>query len=176
MNLSVSNWLYIVSMIVSLVSIFVSNYLGQKVASKKFKREQELLRYNSLYVPLMNLLYDQEPDKYAFFNLLSLNRFEPFEDLMLNNVQFMGKESAEKFYKVIHEGKNAVIKRKNRTIELLKNGKKPEPLDKETSEAINLYKSLLIQLLSESEELAKELKLEPISKPLREALQQVQNL
>ena len=62
------------------------------------------------------------------------------------------------------------------SFELLKNGKKPEQLDKETSEAINLYKSLLIQLLSESEELAKELKLEPISKPLREALQQVQNL
>ena len=55
------------------------------------------------------------------------------------------------------------------SFELLKNGKKPEQLDKETSEAINLYKSLLIQLLSESEELAKELKLEPISKPLREA-------
>lgn len=174
--MSISNWLYIASMIVSVASIFVSNKLGRNAAQEKFEREQKSRRYNALYVPLMHLLYSQKPDRYAFFNLLSLNQFDPFEKLLLNNVQFMGTDAAQKFYEVIHEGKDAVIKRKNRTIELLKCGKEPEQLDDDTKKAINLYKKLLIQLLLESETLAKELGLEPTSKPLIETLQKEPDL
>lgn len=174
--MSISNWLYITSMIVSIVSIYISNALGRKAAEERFKRDQKIKRYNSLYVPLMNLLYDKKPDKYAFFNLLSLNKFAPFETLLINNVQFMGVQSATMFYKVMHEGKDAVIRRRDRTIELLKAGKDPEHLDNDTVQAINLYKDLLVQLLSESETIAQELHLEPTSEPLKRALQSVKNL
>lgn len=173
--MGVKNKIYLASIVVSFISVFVSYLLGQLAANKKFKRDQRYRRYNSLYIPLMEMLYKQRIGKYDFYNLLVFDKFQPFEKLLINNVQFMGKKSAKKLYFIVHQGKSAVIKQNSHNLELLSKGQALEPLSPEAQDAINEYNALIEQLLLEAEKLAKQLKLDPISEPLRLALQKDQN-
>ena len=87
----------------------------------------------------------------------------------------MRKKSAKKLYFIVHQAKSAVIKQNSHNLELLSKGQVLEPLSPETQDAINEYNALIEQLLLEAEKLAKQLKLDPISEPLRLALQKDQN-
>lgn len=170
--MTISNWIYIASILASIISVYISYVLGQKASNREFEQNQKMKRYDSLYAPLMQLLYHQPPDKYAFYNLLVFNQFEPFEKLLVGNVQYMGKESAKMLYRIITTGKSEVIKQNEKNISLLRQGMHLEPMDNKVSEAIDLYRELLVHLLSESVALSQSLNLEPIGQPLIHVLQE----
>jgi len=46
-----------IQLIIPVVSVFVSYFLGQRQSEKKYEREQAKLRYDSFYVPLFQFLY-----------------------------------------------------------------------------------------------------------------------
>ncbi|MEK1478818.1 hypothetical protein HC007_00535 [Limosilactobacillus fermentum] len=168
--MTTSNW-NILSVFASIISVYISYLLGKKASNMKFEQKQKMKRYDSLYAPLMKLLYSRKSNDLVFYNLIISNQFESFEKLLIGNVQYMGKESAQLLYKVMTTGKSEVIKQNKKNLFLINNGMKLQPMDDKAAEAIDLYRDLIIRLLLESVDLSKSLHLESIGQPLIDIFQ-----
>ena len=51
------NWWNLLSYIVPIISIFLSNYLGRRYAEKANIRKEMMNRYETAYVPFLKKLY-----------------------------------------------------------------------------------------------------------------------
>lgn len=56
-----SDWLYLISTVTAIVSIFLSNYLGRITTRKNNQRDMKVARYRDFYVPIMAKLYKFNP-------------------------------------------------------------------------------------------------------------------
>lgn len=133
----------IFAMIVSVISIFISNWLGVQRYKDELMFNEKLKRYNELYVPYMGFLienYYDFTDPYSFSTELD----KEFYDLISKNIQHFGKNSAEKLPKFF-----SIYPLKQLPDEYIN---KPKNL---RSTYHNLIISLNTEVLSEASELSK---------------------
>ena len=84
--------LKLIKLIVPVISVFVSYYLGQKQSARKLSREQALHRYNTFYVPLFTHLYAGAVWKFRP-SAHSLEARSVFLDLITKNISLLGVKS-----------------------------------------------------------------------------------
>lgn len=85
----------IVTLSVSVLSIFISNFLGRRAEFKKFKLSNMEKRYYSFYVPLLKRLstFTNERLSYYEFDLKDHDGIT-FIDFLIKNIQYLDPESA----------------------------------------------------------------------------------
>lgn len=53
----IEHWVFLITIFVSVASIFISNYLGRKATFEEYKFNLKKERYNSFYLPIIKHLY-----------------------------------------------------------------------------------------------------------------------
>lgn len=170
MNLTA--WLTVLSMVVSIISIFISNFLGNKTLIKKISNEQKLKRYNSYYIPFIKAFYKVKPQYWNFYDLRSSTNDEgkpgilEISSLMYNNLEYMGEELPP----LVSKFNLIADKRYSQIGVALHSGFVNAPSIEEVSykvEEVNeLFDEIVQKTLLEATQLAKDLSLQPISEPL----------
>lgn len=171
--MTIKNWLYLTSIVVSIISVFLSNWLGQKAVIAKTSEEQKLKRYQSYYVPFMKFFYKTRPQYWNFYDLRSaLNEkrdgsaIYELSQLMSNNLEYMGKDLPPLIARF-----NLIADTRYSDISLALDSKflNAPSLDdavKGVQEVNDLFDQIVVETLQEATQLAKTLSLEPISEPL----------
>lgn len=171
--MTIKNWLYLTSIIVSIVSIFLSNWLGQRAVIAKASKEQKLKRYHNYYVPFMKFLYKTKPKYWNFYDLRSSldeklegSAIYELSQLMSNNMEYMGKDLP-----LLIARFNLIADKRYSEISLALDSKflNAPSLDdavKGVQEVNDLFDQIVVETLQEATQLAKTLSLEPISEPL----------
>lgn len=171
--MTIKNWLYLASIIVSIVSVFLSNWLGQRAVIAKSSNEQKLKRYQNYYVPFMKFLYKTKPEYWNFYDLrtarnenLDGSAIYELSQLMSNNLEYMGKDLPPL---IAHF--NLIADERYSDIGVTLNSKfvNAPSLDdtvKGVKEVNALFDKIVVETLQEATQLARTLSLEPISEPL----------
>lgn len=169
-SLQPKDWLQLISIVVSIVAIFLSNLLGRWDSSRKYKRQQKMDRYNNLYVPFIKFIFDENPIPLLLANIVGQNEFEELDDLIRSNLKYLGKDSTDKYFKLLNVGIPAIRNYLKKIQQMAENGTFKHgdtvTVDKQFYDACVLFNDFLLEVLQESVDLAKELKLEPIGQTL----------
>lgn len=56
-NFFIEHWMFLITILVSIASIYISNYLGRKAAFEEYKFNLKKERYNKFYLPIIKHLY-----------------------------------------------------------------------------------------------------------------------
>lgn len=158
-SFTTGDWIQLFAIFVSVIAIFISNYLGNRASLRQYKRQQVLERYNYFYVPFIKWFVHEEPDKHLLNNLIINNSFDDFSDLIQSNIRYLGKKSIRQYY--------ALISYNDFCVDKFTSQAESAPKSDLTAEKLNaLFNDLVLSVLRESVHLAKELKLEPIGQPI----------
>lgn len=180
-----SDWLYLLSTVTAIASIFLSNYLGKKAAADTHHRDMLLERYRVFYVPIMTRMYSFNPQILSMKGLPGNMPFmdfveEPipdeFQDIegktrqvsknwlhefIKTHLQYVTPEAIEIYYD------HFPIKASSPTIKF--NG--ANQISKETMKEYEarVYinnRNLIVQILKEAEKISIEVELPDIAAPL----------
>lgn len=69
-NFFIEHWMFLITITVSISSIFISNYLGRKATFEEYKFELKKERYNKFYLPIIKHLYSID-SSHLKFNVVS---------------------------------------------------------------------------------------------------------
>ena len=169
-SLKPSDWLQLISIIASIAAIFISNMLGRWDALRQSKRQQKLNRYNNLYIPFIKFIFHEDPIPLLLANIVGNNEFDELDNLIKGNLKYLGKSSADKYYKLVNTGVPAIRNNFDKILKMAQKGEfqagKSINMDKEAYQACLLFNDFVLEVLQESVDLAKELKLEPVGQTL----------
>lgn len=84
------NWWNLLSYIVLIVSIFLSNYLGSRYAEKANIRKEMMNRYEKAYVPFIKKLYSGHMFSDELLSSISIEPKDIFLDHITNNLHLYG--------------------------------------------------------------------------------------
>lgn len=88
----------VISSIVSIVSIFISNWLGRKAVKANFQLDTKEKAYKNYYVPLMKLLISSNKESLTYYWFVAswynapgdlIKTTDPFATLMRNNLELL---------------------------------------------------------------------------------------
>lgn len=170
-SLQPKEWLQLISIVVSVIAIFLSNFLGRLDAQRKAKRQWKEERYIKLYVPFIKFFFKHRPHEWQFFFLLAEGSYDELDTLISNNLQYLDKESTTVFFHLENDELEFVKSSANEAVSKIRNHnfKVGEPIvifsDRELS-AYNSFNDFVLSVLKESANLAEELGLEPIGQSL----------
>lgn len=148
--------------IVSILSIFMANYLGRKSSFADYKQTNKEKRYLNFYVPIIKKLYSITKGHYSLntFSIINGN-FYYLTHFIVENFELASTEIAEMyqvFYPILSEGSRFYTA--------------PEEykstFENDAIEAEKLFTELIEQILKEAIVLSKELGLPNIAQPLLE--------
>lgn len=74
-HLDISDIIQITSIVISLLAIFISNYLGRKTEQDRFHLTYQNEKYYSYYFPIIKKLLLVEPQYHSYFYLVVMDRF-----------------------------------------------------------------------------------------------------
>lgn len=158
------------SIIVSIVAIFLSNFLGRWDSSRKYKKQQKIDRYNYLYVPFIKFIFNEKPIPLLLANIVGQNEFEDLDNLIRGNLKYLGKSSTDKYFKLLNVSVPAIENYFEDVQQMIKNNvvKPGDELqdDNQFYQACLLFNDFMLEVLQESVDIAKELELEPIGQTL----------
>ena len=150
-----SEQLQIFSILISLVSIFISFSLGQWSKTDSLKKHKQEERYLSLYIPFFKKLMDYNYPKNSYYQIVILTEPRFVRDNILVNVEYLDNVSVRLLKNLIE---------KDKYIYAFSQGNLE--LEPEVNEAEILFSQLVESMKKESIEIAKKLKLEPVTKDL----------
>lgn len=170
--LNTSNWLSVLTMIVSIASIFISGYVSSRNVIKKLGNDQKLKRYQTYYIPFIKAFYEIKPKYWNFYDLRSTvskdneSLIFNISSLLYKNLEYMGKDLPPLVAKF-----NLIADDRYSTLSTALysgfiNAPSVEESIKGVEEVNELFDKIVVETLQEATQLAKELKLEPIAKPL----------
>ena len=174
------DWLQLISILTSISAIFISNFLGKMESRRKINHQLKVDRYNSFYVPFINFFFSKEPTQLLFFNLIINNEFDSLDNLIKENLKYLGDNSIKKYYLLCNNGLPENKKMWQiflRELKVIQNEKpKEDKTIKMSDEMWNsnvLFIDFVLEVLTESASLAKELGLSSISQPLIDAYSEI---
>lgn len=167
-----SDWISVATMIVSVISIFISGYVSSQNVIKKLSNDQRLRRYQNYYVPFIKAFYKIKPEYWNFYDLRSSinddgkSSILAISSLMYNNLELMGKSLPPLIarFNIIADERWSQI-----GVSLYSGFINAPSLEEAASgvEEVNeLFDEIVVETLQEATQLAEELKLEPITEPL----------
>lgn len=167
-----SDWISVATMIVSVISIFISGYVSSQNVIKKLSNDQRLRRYQNYYVPFIKAFYKIKPEYWNFYDLRSSinddgkSSILAISSLMYNNLELMGKSLPPLIarFNIIADERWSQI-----GVSLYSGFINAPSLEEAASgvEEVNeLFDEIVVETLQEATQLAEELKLEPIAEPL----------
>ncbi|HEM5582616.1 hypothetical protein HO861_08350 [Streptococcus suis] len=149
-----------ISAVVSITSIFVSNWLGRKTQLKQAKYEHKKEIYLSLYVPLLKWFHASNFMKKSYYWQVALPRYsqggrDPLSDLLMDNFEKLPVRVAVCYSDYTQ---NSV------TASMMYIGKEYDyEYEHFAQQASDLYEYIIKELLQEGTKLSKELELPDIS-------------
>uniref|UniRef100_UPI00403F7C68 hypothetical protein n=1 Tax=Lentilactobacillus hilgardii TaxID=1588 RepID=UPI00403F7C68 len=194
-TLTSNNWITIlctvITALVSIGSIFVSNFVGQHIYKTKLSISNKKERYTKLYLPAIKLLYQYLPNHidYGHFQLTratiarasdsqKLWNRDPLVSLIMDNAEYASPTLLTKcneysylantnflFNDMLAEATDHPEKRSERRDKLLDKVARKHP------EANIKFNALVKQLLSESKTIAKSIRATDLSEPILKALE-----
>lgn len=171
--MSSNNWVQLISILTSVGAIFLSNYLGRKESERKNEYQQKVDRYNNLYIPVIRFLFQQELHNMVLTNIIGGNKFEDFLEIFQRNIKYLGKKSADKYYRLIVKDGPLTKCYVDYLFQEAREGKfksgSSYSIDPEVYKVNLMFTDFIKEFLKESVNLAEELNLEPIGQSLLDA-------
>ena len=174
--MGIKDWLQLISILASISAIFISNFLGKMESRRKLNHQLKVDRYNSFYVPFINFFFSKEPTQLLFFNLIINNEFDSLDNLIKENIKYLGNNSVKKYYLLCNNGlpeNKKMWKIFLKELKIIQDEKpKKDKIIKMSDEMWNsnvLFIDFVLEVLMESANLARELGLSSISQPLIDA-------
>lgn len=136
----------IMSYVIPFVSILASFLLGQWSKTKSQKIDIQMKRFNDFYIPYLQLLIQIWPDSIDP-NFVADEKRTELKNLLINNIQYLGKESSEYLPNFIEKDQFSYLEKTGHT--------------QYEGSYKHFYESFIQMnkyVLSEAKELAKELK------------------
>lgn len=170
--MNASAWISLAGILVSFISVFVSNWLGRKAAVAEMGNNQRLKRYQEYYIPFIKQIYNVKPYYWSFYDfrnntaLDGSNSYSELSDLMFNKMEYMGPDlpplvtHLEIIAEDVYSDVNLAL------YSGFQNAPSLEQAAEKVEIANDLFDKIVVETLQEATQLAKELKLEPIAKPL----------
>lgn len=84
----------IMNYVIPFASILASFLLGQWSKTKSQKTEIQMKRFNNFYIPYLQLLIQTWPDSIDP-NFVPIEKRIELKNLLINNIQYLGKESSD---------------------------------------------------------------------------------
>lgn len=152
----------VITPLVSIISIFVSHYLGTKKTDKSLELEALQKRYDTVYVPYIQMLARAAP--LLPYPINNPDVAMTINSITLENIEYLGKESSSlalDFYLAMLDFFEYY------------NGNKEFPEAKDKINAI--FHKMTLAILQEASQLSKELKLADISQVFYNEIQNYQS-
>lgn len=162
------NWWQAITIFVSILSIFISHYLGSRkdqklvdMENEKRKYELDKLKYNSLFVPFYKILSKWQPD-FQFSQVFKCeNSYEEFNNLLDENLQYLSEESHSLYLDYLYHLNN---------FENTRDFNVDEPTLLAFENVNTTFNKLIRQLLLEGSRKSEELNLSNLSKSFFDVL------
>lgn len=167
-----SAWISLAGIVVSFVSIFVSNWLGRKAAIAEMSNNQRLKRYQEYYIPFIKQIYNVKPHYWSFYDFRNntardgSNSYSELSDLMFNKMEYMGPDlpplvtHLEIIAEDVYSDVNLAL------YSGFQNAPSLEQAAEKVEAANDLFDRIVMKTLQEASQLADSLSLEPIAEPL----------
>lgn len=144
----------IITSVVSIVSIFLSNYLGVKSSQAKTKYETQRQAYLDLYVPFTKWILSAREGYACYYFLVAVSRkdinaSDNLEKMIKNHFEILPKDSAIKCQHYCMESSNAELFYSDRDGHL--------KYEDHAKNASNLFDQIVPELLEEGSRLANKL-------------------
>ncbi|WP_323705157.1 hypothetical protein [Mammaliicoccus sciuri] len=170
--ISPTNWLQLITILVSILSIWLSHYLGtlkdkklEDVENEKRIYEAKKQKYNALYIPLYRILSKWQPD-FTFSQAFSKNNYIDLNKILDDNLQYLSSKSHSLYLDYLYHLNN---------FEILKDLNIESAEYSSFSSVQTTFTKLIDALLMDGKELSGELNLSDLSKPFRDILNRPAN-
>lgn len=170
-----TSWITIICTVISasvtVVSLFISNYIGQKTFQKKISLSNNQKRYKSLYLPLLQILYRYLPNgiDYGHFqstrssiastsNNEKLKAIDPLVSTVMENMEYASPELLTKCMAYAEVANNNQLFNSflsDKTDHLNQRNEIMNNLAHHSADTRHIYNEFILQILSESKLLAK---------------------
>lgn len=170
--MNASAWISLAGILVSFISVFVSNWLGRKAAVAEMGNNQRLKRYQEYYIPFIKQIYNVKPYYWSFYDfrnntaLDGSNSYSELSDLMFNKMEYMGPDlpplvtRLEIIAEDVYSDVNLAL------YSGFRNAHSLEHAAEKVEIANDLFDRIVMKTLQEASQLADSLSLEPIAEPL----------
>ena len=170
--MNASAWISLAGILVSFISVFVSNWLGRKAAVAEMGNNQRLKRYQEYYIPFIKQIYNVKPYYWSFYDfrnntaLDGSNSYSELSDLMFNKMEYMGPDlpplvtRLEIIAEDVYSDVNLAL------YSGFRNAPSLEHAAEKVEIANDLFDRIVMKTLQEASQLADSLSLEPIAEPL----------
>ncbi len=170
--MNASAWISLAGILVSFISVFVSNWLGRKAAVAEMGNNQRLKRYQEYYIPFIKQIYNVKPYYWSFYDfrnntaLDGSNSYSELSDLMFNKMEYMGPDlpplvtHLEIIAEDVYSDVNLAL------YSGFQNAPSLEQAAEKVEIANDLFDRIVMKTLQEASQLADSLSLEPIAEPL----------
>lgn len=174
--MKIDNWLYLLSIIVSVISIFISNKLGQRRALLEIRNQQMLERYQKFYIPFMQILYLVPARQRSYYLIYTKHpkRMRELKTLLRNSINLQGKE--------LPQVVSSFLNHEEETTQAITRAKQTPDDDFLVTAALAKFQLtdqsfdlIVTDTLQEATRLSKKLFLQPISEPLSQAYSTLNN-
>ncbi|GEN87204.1 hypothetical protein [Oceanobacillus sojae] len=149
----IEHWVFLIATIVSIFSIYYSNYLGRKANFSEYKLNLEKDRYNNFYLPIIKHLYSFDSE-HLKFNVTTLGNLTGdlnyLEKHIRSNFEYISPEVALLYTKYQPLAGRLFI---NNELELV-------------DEVDALFKKIIRQVLIEASELSETLEVPNLAQQL----------
>lgn len=170
--MNASAWISLAGILVSFISVFMSNWLGRKAAVAEMSNNQKLKRYQEFYIPFIKQLYNVKPSYWSFYDFRNntapdgSNSYSDLSDLMFQKMELMGPKLPPLVVKLEMLAEHAYSDVNLALYSGFINAPTLEKAASEVEKANALFDEIVKNTLQEASQLADSLALEPISKPL----------
>lgn len=167
-----SAWISLVGIVVSFVSVFVSNWLGRKAAIAEMSNNQKLKRYQEYYIPFIKQIYNVKPRYWSFYDFRNntardgSNSYSGLSDLMFSKMEYMGSDLPPLVTRLEMISEKAYSNVNLALYSGFQNAPTLEQAAEKVEVANKLFDQIVTKTLREASQLANSLSLEPISDPL----------
>lgn len=164
-----SSWISVIAnLVVSIVTLFISNYLGRKFALIEDRHKNQRKAYLECYIPLLKLLLKIPRDQISYYgivvhpeltNMRSI-RTDHFFEFLFSHLHYLPKGVALKLSDYRRASLNALISYSSTGV--------LEQNESLAHLASDLFDEILIDMLEEAEELSVKLGYPDLAQPILE--------
>ena len=167
-----SEYYQLITIAVTIISLFISNYLGQRAHRLQHQYGNKEIAYKKFYLPIIQQLHETNKEHRNYFTLIVLYRYAPgksgdwFSNHITNNLEFAPTKVAELIseYNICTNGAEMFYS---------PDGYR-ENYRKNAIRASELFDSMLIIILEEAKILSKTLGYPDIATPLLNDFQNIE--
>lgn len=161
----------IITPLVSILSIFISNWLGRRAVRDDYRLKTKEKAYRTFYIPLMKLLLQANQDYMTYYWFVASNYMtdkqyiDPFNRLLTNNLEYLSPL-------VIPHVHNYSIKTNNAKL-FFNNGQYRYEYEDSLVDASDEFDIIIKLALEQARLLARELGYPDIAAPILEAFETI---